>query len=70
MRWSHYPEVSFIEGCNDGLIEALSNRDDRCVGGVKTDIGVGIDKVGDTRPVTNGVVMSGPGWASSSWRQR
>ena len=47
MGWSDDPEVSLVERGDDGLVEALRDRDDGCIGGVETGVGVGVEQFDD-----------------------
>lgn len=48
------PEVAFIEGSDDGLVEPFGDRDDRRVGRIETNVLVTVNKFGDASPVGGG----------------
>ena len=50
------PEVASVEGGDDCLVEAFSNGNNGCVGGIEPDIGIGVEQLGDTSPVDWGEI--------------
>jgi len=54
---SNDTKISFVEGGDRGLVEALPDGDHGCVGGVETDIGVSVEQFSDPGPVGNSEVL-------------